>query len=111
MGDIGKEEDVSEVCVLAHSSFRICILYTPKSRSGKGSLRLENQSFYLLFELHSLKDYGEISLFCTAETCGCLVDVTKSLDYQNCLFGEQYEETMELTNYVCFLLVFECSVI
>lgn len=104
-----KEKDIHEICVMAHSSFRICILYTPKCRASHSSLRLEEQSFFLLFELHSLKDYGEISLFCTSATCGCSVTVTESIRFDNCISDEEHEKTMELTNYVfmacCCLLV------
>ena len=94
-----KEEEVHEICVLAHSSFRICILFTPDCRE-ENSLQLQNQHFYLLFELRSLKDYGEISLFCTASTCGCAISVTPKLEFENCMSGEKYLQQMELTNLV-----------
>lgn len=96
-----EERNVETVSVRAHSSFRIYLDYTPKKRNrGESSLDLRSQSFYLLFEIRSKRDYGEIGLFCRAQTCQSRLAVTPAIHYQNCVPGGSFTHDMVITNEV-----------
>lgn len=89
------------VSIRAHSSFRIIVDYTPKkSNRGESSLELRGQSFFLLFEIRSKRDYGEIGLFCRAQTCQSRLAVTPAIHYRNCVPGGSFTQSMVITNEV-----------
>ena len=69
---------------------------------GDDRLKKKKEFFYLLFELRSPREYGEISLFCEATVCGSFIEVTPLIDYQNCKRGKVHEKNLVLTNRVAF---------
>lgn len=96
-----EERSVEEVSVRAHSSFRIYLKYTPKkSKEESSNLKLHAQSFFLLFELRSKRDYGEIGLFCRAMTCQSRLTVTPTIQFNNCVPGGSFTKEMIITNFV-----------
>ena len=96
-----EERNVETVSIRAHSSFRIIVDYTPKkSNRGESSLELRGQSFFLLFEIRSKRDYGEIGLFCRAQTCQSRLAVTPAIHYRNCVPGGSFTQSMVITNEV-----------
>ena len=96
-----EERSVETVSIRAHSSFRIYLEYTPKkSKSEESNLELHAQSFYLLFEIRSKRDYGEIGLFCRAKTCQSRLSVTPSIHYHNCVPGGSFTHSMVISNEV-----------
>ena len=98
---IAEEKEVTELCVSSKSSFRVTVNYTPRgSEKEEEGLRLRKQNFYMLFEVRSPREYGEISLFCQASVCGSFIEATQWIEFHNCKRGRVHEKDLVLTNKV-----------
>lgn len=101
------EKPVKEVRVVAHSSFRISVYYTPAGKKGEANDgRLRHDDFYLLFELRSPREYGEISLFCHVCTCACIVHADSKITFDSCVTDACYTKNWSIQNKVPFSLFF-----
>lgn len=97
------EKPVKEVQVVAHSSFRISVYYTPAGKKGEPKDgRLRHDDFYLLFELRSPREYGEISLFCHVCTCSCIVHADSKISFESCVTDACYTKNWSIQNKVAF---------
>ena len=95
------EKPVKEVRVVAHSSFRISVYYTPAGKKGEPKDgRLRHDDFYLLFELRSPREYGEISLFCHVCTCSCIVQADSKITFDSCVTDACYTKNWSIQNKV-----------
>ena len=95
-----EEREISDLCVSSKSSLRVTVSFRPEKLEGDNWLKKKKEFFYLLFELRSPREYGEISLFCEATVCGSFIEVTPLIDYQNCKRGKVHEKNLVLTNKV-----------
>lgn len=112
---IAEEKEVAELCVSSKSSFRVTVNFTPHaSEKEEERLRLRKQNFYLLFEVRSPREYGEISLFCQASVCGSFIEATQLIEFHSCKRGRVHEKDLVLTNKVsvecveCVECCYEC---
>ena len=95
------EKPVTEVRVVSHSSYRICVYYTPVGNSRASDwLQLHHDIFYLLFELRSPREYGEISLFCHVSYCGCEIEAASQILFGQCHSDECYMREWMIVNKV-----------
>ena len=63
-------------------------------------LDLHQDDFYLLFELQSPREYGEISLFCHVEYCHSFVEADSEIRFSRCESGESYTKEWIIQNRV-----------
>ena len=109
---IAEEKEVAELCVSSKSSFRVTVNFTPHaSEKEEERLRLRKQNFYLLFEVRSPREYGEISLFCQASVCGSFIEATQLIEFHSCKRGRVHEKDLVLTNKVSVVLSVVLSVV
>lgn len=102
------EKPVTEVRVVSHSSYRICVYYNSAGDPNSSDwLQLYHDIFYLLFELRSPREYGEISLFCHASYCGCEVEAASQIYFGQCHSDECYTREWVIMNKVSFVVICE----
>ena len=63
-------------------------------------LDLHQDDFYLLFELQSPREYGEISLFCHVAYCHSFVEADSEIRFSRCESGESYTKEWIIQNRV-----------